>query len=95
MKSIFAIVLFSVSASSFAIGTEKLIKSCQKVGTEKVIDQAKSYGLKIDLKSIKECGVDNRPLNIIAKYVWFCGTTAGGEKEVRVLTQKPIFKDCF
>ncbi|MCM2350559.1 MAG: hypothetical protein NDI69_11110 [Bacteriovoracaceae bacterium] len=81
--------------SSFAISSEKLVKACQKVGIEKVTAQAEAYDLTVRTEEIKECGVDNRPLNFLAKYVWFCATTTGGEKEIKVITQKPAFKDCF
>lgn len=82
------------SFGSHAMSTEKLIKACQKVGTEKVISQARALGLEVNPRSIKECGVDNRPF-AIASYVWFCGKTTGGEKDIKVLTQKPAFQPCF
>lgn len=91
--AIFLVATFSMS--SFAISTEKLIQACQKAGIEKVVSQAEDIGLRVNSKDVKECGVDNRPLNVLAKYVWFCATTTGGEKEIKVITQKPLFKDCF
>lgn len=94
MKLMAVLLVATFSFSSFAIGTEKLIKSCKAVGVEKVLSQADSYGLKVNASDVKECGVDNRPLNVLAKYVWFCATTTGGEKEIKVLTQKSMFKDC-
>lgn len=88
----FLFVLFSTS--SFAISTSKLIKACQEVGTAKVVAQAEAYGLKVNPKDVKECGVDNRFMNP-SKYVWFCAVTTGGEKKISSMTQKPAFKDCF
>lgn len=94
MKLLLVASLTLASTASFAISTPKLIEACRKVGVEKVVDQAKAYGLKVNPKNVKECGVDNRPLNI-ASYVWFCATTEGGEKEISQLTQKPAFGKCF
>ena len=95
MKFLSAVLIATFSFSSFAISTEKLIKACEKVGVQKVVDQAEAFGLKVNESEVKECGVDNRPLNFLAKYVWFCADTTGGEKEIKVLTQKPTFRDCF
>lgn len=94
MKAALILALITVSTSSFAITTPKLIEACRKVGVAKVVAQAKSYGLQVKEKNIHECGVDNRPMSP-SSYVWFCGFTDGGEKEISVMTQKPAFKDCF
>lgn len=95
MKFIATLLVASFSFSSFALSTEKLVNACRKVGFSKVVAQAEAYGLTVRTEEIIECGVDNRPLNILAKYVWFCATTTGGEKEIKVITQKTAFKDCF
>ena len=94
MKTVITLAFVAFSTSSFAISTPKLIEACRKVGVEKVIAQAKSYGLQVDSKVVKECGVDNRPLSI-SSYVWFCAKTKGGEKDISAMTQKPAFKECF
>jgi hypothetical protein len=94
MKLLAALLVATFSMSSFAISTEKLVKACQKVGTEKVVSQAKEYGLKVNPGDVRECGVDNRPLNP-TKYVWFCAITTGDEETISKLTQKPLFGDCF
>ena len=93
MKFLAALMLLSFSVSSFAISTEKLIKACKDVGVEKVLAQARAMNVVIDADQIKECGVDNRPLNIAA-YVWFCGTSSDGVK-ISQMTQKPALRKCF
>lgn len=94
MKFSLFIMAVTFSFSSFAMSTEKLIKACENAGIEKVLAQAKSYGLKVKKQDIKECGVDNRSLSS-SKYVWFCATTAGGERKIQVLTQKSFFSECI
>ena len=94
MKTALTIALITISTSSFAITTPKLIEACRAVGVAKIMTQAKAYRLQVKEKNIHECGVDNRPLSP-SSYVWFCGFTSGGEKEISVMTQKPAFKDCF
>lgn len=94
MKFITMAIVLSLSAPSFAISTEKLIRACKPVGTEKITRQARALGLEVDPLKVRECGVDNRPLNI-ASYVWFCASSKGGEKDFKVLTQKPRFRPCF
>ncbi len=94
MKFFLTMTFLCMTSSSFAISTEKLNKACKEVGTQKILMEARGYGLEVDPATIKECGVDNRPFNI-ASYVWFCGTTSGGEKKIKVLTQKPVLRPCF
>lgn len=93
MKFLTMLCLLSISAVSFAGNDKKLIESCRQVGEQKILDQAKYLNLKVDKKDIKVCGVDNS--NAIAKYVWFCATTTGGEEKITKLTQKPLFGKCF
>lgn len=92
MKTLFTIVLFSLSLSSFA-ASEKLVEACRDIGTEKLMKQAQAWGTYVDPKDVKECGIDSRPLNP-SKYVWFCAKAADGRK-ITVMTQKPLFRDCF
>jgi hypothetical protein len=94
MKLLAALILATMSFSSFAITSEKLVESCRKVGIEKIVAEAEQKGLSVDPQNVSECGLDNRPLNI-SKYVWFCATTSGGEEDIQVLTQKPLFRKCF
>lgn len=100
-----ALVMFSLNSfaqvesgngpgNNLTSSTKKLIESCREVGIAKVVSQAKSYNLKVNPKNVKVCDVDNRLTNP-SKYVWFCAVTTGGEKEIQVLTQKSIFRDCF
>jgi hypothetical protein len=67
-----------------------LVNSCRNVGIDKVKEQARTLGLKVRDQDVYACDVDN---NWISDYVWFCAETPKGE--IRKLTQKPLFKDCF
>ena len=95
MKLTFVVFAALLSLSAVASSSDALVKACQKAGVEKVLLQARALGLSVNASDVKECGVDNRPLNVAAKYVWFCATTTGGEKKIQVMTQKPLFRDCF
>lgn len=92
MKTLFALIFFSLSVCTFA-GTEKLVEACRDIGTQKLMRQAQAWGTYVDSRDVRECGVDSRPLNP-TKYVWFCATATNGKK-ITVMTQKPLFKDCF
>lgn len=95
MKALAALLILSFSASSFASSrTETLIELCRPVGIEKLHKRAEVLHLVLDEDSVRECGVDNRRMNP-SKYVWFCGESTDGSKSLRVMTQKPVFKDCF
>lgn len=94
MKVFLILSLMSLSLSTHAISTKRLVKVCEKAGIEKLILTAKVENLKIDQKTVKVCGVDNRTLNV-SSYVWYCAMTTGGEKELIVMTQKPMLQPCF
>lgn len=89
-----AFLASTFTISAFASSSDGLVRACERAGVEKVALQARSLGLKVKRQAIRECGVDNRPLNPW-KYVWFCARTSGGEKVIRVITQKSAFSDCF
>lgn len=91
MKAFIALAFLSFSVSSFA-DTAKLVEKCRQAGEEKVMAQAASLNVKL-VEEVRECGVDNRPLNP-SKYVWFCAKADRGD-EIKVLTQKPLFGKCF
>lgn len=74
--------------------SKRLVATCQEVGVQKVLAQAAARDLDVRAEDVSECGVDNRPLNLAAKYVWFCAEASNGEV-VQVLTQKPTFGECF
>lgn len=94
MKAFIMLAIFSFSASSFAMSTERLIRLCQPAGIEKLKFQAERLGSSLDRKSVRECGVDNRMFNP-SKYVWFCGKTVSGKKLESELTQKSVGMDCY
>jgi hypothetical protein len=69
-----------------------LVDACRAVGIHKVIEQGKAYGVKISKQDVYACDVDNSHW-IFSNYVWFCAYSPKGE--IRQLTQKPRFGNCF
>lgn len=71
---------------------ESLIKACRKVGVKKVLSEAKFLKVNVKKEDIKVCDVDARFFSV-SKYVWYCANTSKGK--ITMLTQKPLFGDCF
>lgn len=94
MKLLAFAMITLFSTSTFAIGDGLLIKACHKAGVKKLQAQARYHNLRLDMSTLRTCGIDNRLLNP-SKYVWFCATSTGGEKRFQALTQKSLFSDCF
>lgn len=69
-----------------------LVNACRAVGIAKVKRQAREWGVTLRDQDIYACDVDDRFYNPF-KYVSFCADTRKGK--VQVLTQKPVFRDCF
>lgn len=67
-----------------------LVRACRSHGVEKVKRQGSSWGFNIRDQDVYACDVDS---GIFTSYVWFCANTPRGE--IRTLTQKPLWQDCF
>lgn len=67
-----------------------LVNTCRRVGVNKVKEQGRAWGFNLRDQDVYACDVDS---GWVSSYVWFCANTPRGE--IRKLTQKPIFQDCF
>mgnify|MGYP001567262616 FL=1 len=81
------------------------VSECRAAGYRKLEDQARAYKIKVDMKTFRLSGKDGRGY-LGSRYVWWSvdvtdvnGRTdvfPSGEKPVlTVLTQKPLFNNCF
>lgn len=69
-----------------------IVKACRTAGVAKVKAQGQAWGFTIRDQDVYACDVDNSHW-VTSNYVWFCANSPRGE--IRQLTQKPLWGDCF
>ncbi len=68
---------------------------CKKAAEAKLLSQAKSYGVTIDLTTLRLSGASTNPL---ASYLWWTVDVTDGRDDMKTITkitQKPLAGKCF
>lgn len=89
MKSFVFVSLLLGSSSAYAISNDRLVAACRGAGAQKLNAEAEANGCRLDPRSLRVTGIDNRFYNP-SKYVWYSGQalcSGGRVLTVQTLTQ--------
>lgn len=96
MKLLISLLVIFATAPAFALNDRALVAACQNAGLRQLETQAQSDGCRLDVRTVRVTGIDNRFYNP-SKYVWFAGRAvcAGGRSSVIQKMTQYYAGNCF